>query len=91
MICVYSFHFYHTAKLGYSLYTDEGTTSGKLSNLIKVTENNKVAEAGRERVCHAQGVFEIYNMVDTDDAGGSLVGDEPNQISEFISSQKKCT
>lgn len=39
---------------------------------------------------HTQGVFEIYNMVDTDDAGGSLVGDEPNQISEFIGSQKKC-
>lgn len=57
---------------------------------MKVTENNKVAEAAGQRVRHAQGVFEIYNMVDTDNAGGSLVGDEPNQISEFISSQKQC-
>lgn len=52
-----------------------------------MTQNSEVAEAALGTVWHAQGAFEIYNIVDTDDEGGSLEGHEPNQIQKLSGSQ----
>lgn len=46
--------------------------------MIKVTQNNKVAEAGLQRALDAQGEFGIYNMVGINYVGGNLKAEEPN-------------
>lgn len=68
-------------KFGYFLYRDERTSSGKFSNLTSDT-GQQGAEAELGRQWHAQGVFEIHSMVDTNGVGRSLTGDKPNRILE---------